>query len=85
MSLSMLFNSTVLVFWALGLVSYAMKTRQYWLVVVSWLMLIPVEIFLLSDKHEFPKNVEVALSILLFALIVGLVVYFIKKHRGEID
>ena len=85
MSLSIWFNSTVLVFWALGLVSYAMKTRKYWILLVSGLVLIPVEIFLVSDKHEYPKNIEVALSIFFFALAVGLVVYFIKKHRGEID
>ncbi len=85
MSLSIWFNSTVMVFWALGLIPYAMKSRRYWILLLSGIVLIPLEIFLTWNTREYPYNIVTGVGIFFMDLTIGLIVYFIKKRKGEYD
>ncbi len=78
-----MFNSTILVFWAVLLVPLIFKSRKYWLLVVSGCVLIPIEISLYRDLQEFPGYLLSAVLAYFLSLTGGFVMYHFNHKQVE--
>ncbi len=78
------FNSTVLVFWAVLFIPMILNAKKYWLLVLSGLVLVPLEIFLYWEVHDFPLNVLRGMFMFLLSLAGGYVMHhFNQKNEGD--
>lgn len=79
------FNASVLVFWSVLLVPYALKEKRYRLLGSTGAVMLIAEIFISMHfaHREFPFNFFAGVASFLFGLIVGYVIYFIERKEHE--
>lgn len=80
-----LFNSTVLVLWATWTIPYALKHDKKWIIWLSSIVMLPIEIALCLKwaNRAFPFDLLAAFAIFLFALVGGHVAHHFYNKFSE--
>lgn len=78
-----IFNSTVLVLWAVMFIPWALSENKRWMIVVTGMVLFVVELNFMWDRHEHPWHIINSLLIVLFAFAGGLVQYYFNQRHKE--
>ena len=80
-----IFNATVLVFWAVLLVPYALKENKKWLIGTTGAAMLVAEILLAINfaHHSFLVNFLVGTINFLLALGVGYLVHYFQSKKSE--
>ncbi|MFT5210933.1 MAG: hypothetical protein ACI9CE_002664 [Flavobacterium sp.] len=78
---SIVFNSTILVLWAVMFVPYVLQSKRFWMLGFSGLIIIPIEIYLSWELREYPFNIIVGFFMFFFALGGGFLMHYSNKRE----
>lgn len=76
-----LFDATILVFWAVAFVPYALREQKKYLVIVTVVPIFAVDMYLAREMHPLDKNILTSLFAVTLAFTGGLVQHHYNQKR----